>query len=434
MLGLSIGILLGLLALLFSGMWVAAACGVIGVILFYVHLGPASVVAISNTIWTTAVNFSLCTVPLFVFLGFLLMESGLAKRVYAGVEPFLNHFPGGLLHTNIIVGALFASASGSSLASAAAIGSIALPEMEKRGYPRELSLGSVAGGGTLAILIPPSIIMIMYCIITGQSIGKQFIAGIFPGLCLAGLFMLYIALRFQIFGRWQEVRGEVLPWIPSIARTRSVWLIVVLVMLVLGSIYLGVATPVEAAGVGCVGAILLAWMHRSFNWQVLKKTTISTVRLTSALLFILIGTHILSSALGFSGVIRYITQGLTSAPVPPIVILIIIYVFFIVLSMFIESLPLVLIMVPMVFPAVMALGYDPIWFGIVVVLLSNTGQLSPPVGVVLFVLQSLEPDRPLGELYRGVMPFVLIIIVMLVIITAFPQIALWLPGTMYGVR
>ena len=432
MLGFLVGIFLGLFVLLASGMWIAVVTGVIGVTLFYIQVGSAAITAIGSIVWTSAEKFPLTTVPLFIFLGYMLMESGLASRVYAGLEPLLNRLPGGLLHTNIVVGALFASASGSGMASAAAIGSVALPEMAKRGYPKALSIGSVAAGGILAPLIPPSIMMIMYCVITGQSIGKQFIAGIFPGLALATMFMIYIALRFWFYGRWVEFRGELTPWKTALVRTRSVWLILILIFLVLGTIYLGVATPTEAAAVGAAGAMVLAWAHGCLNWQILKKTTIATVRLTSIVLFIYIGTHIMSSALALSGAIGYITQALTSLPVPSLVVLVIIYLLFIILGMFIDTLPMMLMTVPLVFPAVMALGYDPIWFGIAVVLLTNTGNLSPPVGMVLFVMQSLNPDLPISEIYRGVIPFALIVLVMLAILTAFPQIALWLPNTMFG--
>ncbi|MDP2931342.1 MAG: TRAP transporter large permease subunit [Chloroflexota bacterium] len=422
----------GLILLLISGLWIAVATGGIGITLYFINSGWSALTPISHIVWTSAENFPIATVPLFIFLGYMLMESGLAGRVYAGLEPLLNHIPGGLLHTNIVVGALFAACSGSGMASAAAIGTVALPEMEKRGYPRSLSIGSVAAGGVLAPIIPPSIMMIMYCVITGQSIGKAFIAGIFPGLGLAVLFSLYIAVVFQFYQDWAKTRGPLVPLKKSISASKEVWPIVILIFLVLGTIYLGIATPTESAAVGSVGAIVLAALHRGLNWQSLKKTTVATVTLTSVVLIIYIGTHIMSSALAMSGAIGFITQGLTSLAVPRVGVLLIVYLIFIILGLFIDTLPMMLMTVPLVFPTIVALGYDPLWFGIAVVLLTNTGNLTPPVGMILFVMQSLNRGRPVSEVYKGVIPFAVLCVVMLGIVTAFPQIALWLPTQMLG--
>ena len=365
-------------------------------------------------------------------MGFFLMESRIGERVYTSMAPLLNHFPGGLLYANIIAGALFAACSGSSIASAATIGSVALPEMEKRRYPFSISAGSVGAGAILAPLIPPSLQMIFYASITEQSIGKQFMAGIIPGLILVGIFVLYIGVKFQFGGAWKQIRGQVLPWKTSLVKTRDLWLVLILVVMVLGSMFAGIATPTEAAAVGSFGALLLALLHRSFSWQMLKRASFNTVRITCQLMFIYFCVKIMSASLAKAGLISYTTKILLGLPVSPLVIIIMIYVLFLILGMVLESIPMMLIIVPIVFPTLMALGYNPIWFGIAVVLLCSTGNLSPPVGVTLFTLQSLSPGKSITEIYKGIVPFVLAMMLLLAIITAFPQITLYLPGIMIG--
>ncbi len=383
-------------------------------------------------IWVSTDSFTLVAVPLFMFMGIMLAESGLGERVYASTAPLLNHFPGGLLYTNVIAGALFAAASGSSVASAATIGSVALPEMERRGYPFSVSTGSVGAGSLLAPLIPPSLQMIFYASITEQSIGKLFAAGLIPGLLLTVLFLLHITLTFGLSARGKATRGELLPWKTSLAKTRGIWLILVLIVMVLGSMFAGIATPTEAAAVGAFGATLLALLYGKLNWQVLKKTTFGALKITCQLGFIYVGVKIMSAALARAGLISFVTDSFIGLPVPPVVIFIMIAGLFLLLGMVLESIPMMLMIVPVVFPTILALGYDPIWFGVAVVLLCLTGNLTPPVGVTLFVLQALSPEHSITEIYKGVLPFVITVLLMLVIITAFPQLALWFPSIILG--
>jgi len=422
-----------LLVLLVGGMWVATAAALVGIFILLSKIGfDPMVQSVGWAIWNSASTFTLCTIPLFIFMGFMLMESGLAQRVYSGIEATVNRVPGGLLHTNILVGGLFAATSGSTIAATATLGTISLPEMEKRGYPQGISLGSVAAGAFLAHVIPPSNMMIFYCELMQLSIGRQFIAGVFPGFILAGLFMLYIALRFSMFRQKGEVKRKILPWWQSLAKMRDVWLIVILIVIVLGSIYLGLATPTEAAALGSVGAVGLAALHRRLNWQTLKKCTIGTLRVTGQVMFIFVGVKIMSNALSLAGVVDFVTKWLVAMPVPPVVILLMIFVLFLILGCFIESIPMMLMVVPLVFPAVMNLGYDPYWFGVLVTLIATAGNITPPVGVTLFALQAVRPDIPVTRIYRGVIPFLTVILVGLAIVTAFPQLSLWLPSTMIG--
>jgi tripartite ATP-independent transporter DctM subunit len=414
-------------------MWIGAVAALVGLVVMYITKGWNVMFVTSGwVVWVSTDSFTLVAVPLFILMGIMIAESGLGERVYAAAAPVLNHFPGGLLYANILAGALFAACSGSTVASSATIGSIALPEMEKRGYPFSISAGSVGAGGLLAAVIPPSLMLIFYASITEQSIGRLFAAGVIPGLILVVLFLSYITLRFRFYKRWKEIRGEVLPWKTALAKTISIWPIIALIVMVLGSIFAGIATPTEAAAVGAFGAILLAILYRRFSWQVLKRATFSTLRITSQLMFIYVGVKIMSAALARAGLITFTTKALVSLPVPPLVILVLIYVLFLILGMFLESLPLLLMVVPVVFPAIVALGYDPIWFGIAATLVCLTGNFTPPVGVTLFVLQTLRPDKPITEIYKGLAPFAAAVLVGLVIITAFPQLVLFLPRLWLG--
>lgn len=421
------------LALLASGIWVAMAGTLVGLGIMFLETGWENMILSSSWIvWNSVNSFTFTSLPLFLLMGFIILESGVGERIYSATAPLLEHFPGGLLYVNIGAGALFAAMSGSSIAAGAAIGSVSLPEMEKRGYPFPLSAGSVGAGSVLAPLIPPSLIMIFYCGITEQSIGKQFMAGIIPGLILTLMYMLYIWIHSLFSGAWKETRGPVLPWRASLARTKDVWLIFSLIAFVLGSIFTGVATASEAAALGAFGSALLAVYNRRFNWPMLQKATRNTVRITSQLMFTFIGFKLMAAALARAGLINYTTKTLLSLPVPPLVILGMVALIFLILGFFIEGIPMMLMVLPVVFPTIIGLGYDPIWFGIIVVILCNIGNFTPPVGVTLFVLQSLCPDRPLTDIYRGVMPFALVTAFLLVLLVIFPEMALYLPRLMLG--
>ena len=421
------------LAFLGSGMWLAVACALVGMGLLFIMTGWDNMLLSSSFIvWLSTNSFILGSIPLFIFMGFLFMESGLAKRIYASATPLLNHFPGGLLYANIIAGALFAACSGSSVAATATIGSVALPEMEERGYPFSASAGSIGAGGTLATIIPPSVLLIFYASITEQSIGREFMAGVFPGLIMVAMFLIYITLSFRFRGRWREIPRDILPWKTSLAKSKDVWIVLILIVIVLGSIFAGIATPTEAAAVGVAGAVILAVAYRGFNWQVLKRAALGSMTITCQLMFIYIGVKILSAALARAQLISYTTKALITLPVPPLVVLVIVCGIFFLLGMVIESLPMMLMVVPVVYPAMIALGYDPIWFGIVVLLMCHVGNFTPPVGVLIFVIQAIAPDHPVTEIYKGLIPFTIIQLILIVIITAFPQLCLFLPSVMMG--
>ena len=422
------------LLLLFGGMWLATACALLGLILMYLNTGWSNMlVASSWVIWTSVDNFPLVAVPLYIFMGVILTESGIAARMYTSLAPVLNRLPGGLLYANIAGGALFGAVSGSGTAAAATIGPVALPEMEKRKYPFRVSIGSIGAAASLDPIIPPSILMVFYGSITQTSIGRLFISGFIPGLILAGLYMLYISATFHFSKDWKEIRGELLPWKTSLRMTKDIWEISVLMVVVLGSIFAGIATPSESAAVGVVGSSLIALLHRRFTWRMMKRATIAAVVITCQLQFIYFGVQILSAAMARMGLITKTTQFFLGLPVPPFCILLIIFGIFVALGCLMETIPLLLMIVPVVFPTVTTLGYDPTWFGLIVTFLCVIGNITPPVGVVLFVLQSLRPGRT-WDIYMGLTPFILMTILMLIIITVFPQIALWLPNLMLGAK
>ena len=299
------------LLLLFSGMWLATACGLLGLIVMYINTGWSNMlVASSWVVWSSCDAFALVAVPLFIFMGVILTESGIGGRMYSSLAPLLNRIPGGLLYANIIAGALFAACSGSGTASAATIGSVALPEMEKRRYPFPVSAGSIGAAATLAPIIPPSILMIFYGSVTQQSIGRLFISGIIPGLILTAMYMIYISLTFHFSKEWVGIRGELLPWKTSIMMTKDIWLVIILIVMVLGSIFAGIATPSEAAAVGAGGAALLALLHRRLSWKMIKRAAIGAVVITCQLQFIYFAVQILSAALARAGLIAKATHSL----------------------------------------------------------------------------------------------------------------------------
>jgi tripartite ATP-independent transporter DctM subunit len=425
MLGFSAGVFGVFLALLLSGVGVGIGAALTGMGILYITTGwDNMLLSVSWIAWLAINSFTLTSVPLYIFMGILLKESGVGSRIYLALEPLLNRLPGGLLYTNIIAGALFAACSGSSLASAATIGSVAFPEMDKRGYDPTMSAGSVGAGSILATIIPPSLLMIFYGSITEKSIGQLFIAGIIPGLIMTAMFIIYITIRYRFYGQWK--RPELVPWGTAIVKSIDAWPVIALIVMVLGSIFVGIATPSEAAAIGSLGAVFLALLYRGLNWQVIRKATVETVVLTSVLMFIYVGCKIMSNALGRAGLVTYLTRAMIEFPVSPLVILLLVYLLFLIMGCFLEGIPMMLMIVPVVAPALETLGYDLIWFGVAVVLLCHIGGFTPPVGITLFVLQSLRPNRPITEIYWGLLPFGVIVFILLGIVTAFPQLSLFL--------
>jgi tripartite ATP-independent transporter DctM subunit len=350
-------------------------------------------------------------------MGQLLLHSGISQRLYEGSTALMGKTKGGLLQTNIFACAIFATISGSSVATAATVGYMAVPEMEKRGYDHAMTMGSLAAGGTLGIMIPPSTAMIIYGVLVEQSIGALFIAGILPGILLALLFMAYIWVRIA---RRPELAPpfEPMPWRARLAKVTLMWPILLIMSVVLVGIYAGIVTPAESAAVGACIALLLAAAFRRLSWPVLWSSLLDTVRSTSMLLFIMIGASIVSGTLGLLRIPDQLTSWVVGLDLPPLLILLAIYLLYLFLGCFIDTV------------SILRLGYDPIWFGVALVMLVEMAMITPPVGLNLFTIHGIRPERPLSEVVRGSMPFLIMMFVGLAIITAFPAIATWLPSTM----
>ncbi len=425
-----------LLLLIFSGMPIAFAIGITAVGSTYLVLGPEMGLALGRVAWQSLASFSLCAIPLFVFMGYLLFETGLSGRIYKGIYPLLNRLlPGGLLHSNIVVGAVFAACSGSSLASCATIGSVALPEMEALGYDRGIAAGSVAAGGTLGILIPPSITLIIYGLLTEVSIGKLFIGGVIPGVILTLAYMSYIAARLTVQPGLAGKRGDKQPkesWKFCLKSTLGVWPVLLLIAGVLGSIYIGIATPTEAAAIGCSLVLLLIVFYRQLSRDVLKRTIGNTVVTSSMIICIYMSGLLMLVFLGNAGITRGVAKYVVGLGLSPLLIFMGILVMYLILGMLVDGLSMMLMTIPITFPIVTSLGFDPIWFGVVLTMLIEASLLTPPVGMNLFILQGLRPEYPFAQIVKGCFPFFVVLLAVILIMVAFPNLITFLPETMMG--
>lgn len=418
------GLMLGMMVL---GVHVAVSIFLISVLGAVVYLGPQLLNTFGTQLWAVMNDFILTAIPLFILLGELLLRSGITQKMYHGLSDWLGRLPGGLLHTNIGASALFASVSGSSVATAATISTVALPEFRARGYNERLVLGSIAAGATLGILIPPSVNLIIYGALTSTSIGRLFAAGIVPGLLLAALFMVAIALICTIYPKLAGIEMER----PDLAqRMRSLRHLVPplsVFAVVMGSIYLGWATPTEAAAVGVLMAFALAAGNRALNFRMLHEAFISTVRTTAMILLIIIAAFYLKFIIGILGVPQAMTAFVAAMDLTTLQFILALVVFYLILGCFIETLSMMVGTLPIVFPVVVFMGIDPVWFGIFLVLMMELALITPPVGMNLFVVQGVRRTGPVTDVFWGVLPFVVVVLVMVALITAFPALVTWLP-------
>jgi C4-dicarboxylate transporter, DctM subunit len=371
----------------------------------------------------------LTSIPLFVLLGELLLRSGIADRMYIALSAWLGRLPGGLLHTNIGSCALFAATSGSSVATAATVGTVALPSLHKRGYSMRASLGSLAAGGTLGILIPPSVNMIVYGSLTNNSIGKLFIAGIIPGLLLTGCFMLWIYLSSVMSG---DVKREAPVPLPE--RIRALVHLVppaVVFGIVMGSLYFGIATAAESAALGVMAALFFTWHSGKMGLELLRTCFISTARISGMILLIITAAFILNLAISLTGVAEAMTKWVAGLGLNATGLILALIVFYLVLGMFMDVLSMQVATIPVTYPIAVALGVDPIWFGIFIVLMCELGLITPPVGMNLFVVHGIRPDQgDIRDAIWGALPYALIMIAFTLLILAVPQIVTFLPSRM----
>ena len=422
--GLLVGLILG-------GMWVQFAVAGAGLTYIWLLKGFGGWKALGLVSWGAANSFTLAAIPLFVLMAEILLSSGLSSRLYNGVAPFMRRLPGGLLHTNIAGSGIFAAISGGSAPTAAAMSTVALPELSARGYNKRLVAGSLAAGGTLGILIPPSITMIIYATFTETSIARLFAAGLVPGIMLALCYMGFIIIRVQLNPNLAP-RSDTKASAGTLGRALlDIVPFLMLIVIVLGSIYGGFATPTEAGAVGTVGAILIAAVYRKLNLQLLKDALFRTASMSGNILFIVFTSMIFAYATALSGIGEDLVGLLENANVSRLTFLLIIMVVFAILGCFMEGLGMIAIIVPVIFPALIAMDVDPIWFGVFVVILVELGQLTPPLGVILFVVASSSDEVKVEDVIMGTLPFFIIIVSFMLLLIAAPQIALFLPEYTY---
>jgi tripartite ATP-independent transporter DctM subunit len=428
--------LLGILVVLFGmGVYVSVAMG-IGGLLLATLFGDRPVWDILGYVpWNTTTSFTLVALPLFILMGEVLLRSGVTEGMYATLSKWLNPLPGGLLHSNIAASAMFACISGSSAATAATIGRVSLPFLKRYGYNERISLGSIVAGGTLGILIPPSIVFIIYGVLVEESIGKLYLAGFIPGFLMTGIFMVLIAARAL---RDPSIAPQVphATWSERLAGLRNLLPIVFLMLIVLGTIYAGVATATEAAAFGVCGAFLIAALNRRISVSMLRETFLASAGTTAMILFILIGAFVLQFVLAFLGLPAKISNWVIDMQLTKMQLIILICVLYIVLGTIMEELSMVVTTIPIILPMLKALGVDLVWFGVIVVMLVQIAIVSPPVGMNLFILHAMRrelagrgAEPPIADIFIGVLPFFAVMILTLAMIIAFPQIALWLPGS-----
>ncbi|QIL83784.1 TRAP transporter large permease [Diaphorobacter sp. HDW4A] len=417
--------------LLASGMAVPFAIMLPAVVYLYMQGGIGALHGLGITSWGSMDAYTLTSIPLFVLMAEILQGSGLAMKVYAGLSQLVRKVPGGLLQTNVAGCAVFAAVSGSSIATAAAIGKVALPQLEARGYDRRLSTGSLAAGGTLGVLIPPSIAMIVYATFTETSVAKLFMAGIVPGIVLTLLFMTYIGFA-------AIMRPEISPRERSVLTRRLLFRALIdivpfmlLIGGIMGSIYSGLATPTEAAAAGCIFALIIALTFGRLPMRefvaCLKRTTIAI----SNILFITYAAFIFSYAMSYAGVGEDVTNFIIGLKLSKVEFFLALLILFTALGALVESLGMIVITVPLLYPLLANYGIDPVWFGIIVVLFIEMGQITPPIGINLFVIQSISRGR-ISDVVVGTVPFHLLMFVLLLMLVAWPELALWLPNRVTG--
>lgn len=415
-----------ILILLLLGEWIAIALGVAGLVSLFLFDGTFGFLSIGDIGFNTINDFTLTAVPLFIFMGEVVLGSGLSGRFYQGISVWVNRLPGGLLHTNILASGIFSAISGSSVATAATIGGVAIPEMTKRKYNDRILFGSLAAGGTLGILIPPSLAMILYGSFVSESVSDLFIAGILPGILMMAVFMGYVMIR-TVFRPTLAPGGDQYTWKERFGGLLGILPMALLIAIVLFGIYLGVMTPTEAAAVGAILALILAVTLGRLRWREFSSALRRTVQTTCMILLIMFGAQIVSFGLVNNGINRAISESVTNLGVTPGILFVFIVVLYLILGMFVDSISMMLLTLPVLYPVVQQVGFDPIWFGIILVILIEIGQITPPVGLNLFVIQGIAGERSLKDVVLGSLPFVLLMLVVVAMLWFWPSIALWLP-------
>ncbi|GAA6208633.1 TRAP transporter large permease subunit [Cognatishimia sp. WU-CL00825] len=418
-----------LIGLLAAGVWVAVALSLIGLtaLVFFTN-APAGLI-IATTFWGHSHSWALTALPLFILMGEILLRSRLSDDMFSGLVPWLGRAPGRLLHVNVFGCAIFAAVSGSSAATAATIGRMSVPELTKRGYPESLIIGTLAGSATLGLLIPPSIILIVYGVATEQSIARLFVAGVLPGFMLIALFAGYVAVRAWMNPNLIPPIDQSFSLREKLKASRNLVPVALLIGGVIGSIYGGLASPTDAAALGVVLATLLAWLSGSFSWALFAQAVMSATRTSCMIALILLGAAFLSVAMGFTGLPRNLASWIADMNLSATTLLFVLTIFFVVLGCFLDGISVIVLTTSIIMPMVATVGIDPLWFGIYLVIVVEMSQITPPVGFNLFVIQGLTNINIL-RIAKAAFPFFLLLLLGVVLITVFPQIVTKLPNMM----
>ncbi len=418
-----------LLIFLGSGIWVAISMvGVssIGMMLFTTRpVGDA----MATTIWGASSSWTLTALPLFVWMGEILFRTKLSENLFEGLSPWMQKLPGGLVHVNVVGCALFAAISGSSAATVATVGKMSIPELRKRKYPESILLGSLAGSGTLGLLIPPSIILIIYGVTVQESIAKLFIAGILPGIMIALIFMTYVMIWSSINKKSMPIFKQDFSFIEKVRKSGKLIPVILLIVSVIGSIYTGIATATEAASLGVVGALILSYFQKSLSLKTFKESLLGATKTSCMIAFILAGATFLSLAMGFTGLPRNLALWIEGMELSPYVLIFVLMIFYIILGMFLDGISAVVLTMAIIEPMIRQAGFDMIWFGVFLVIVVEMAQITPPVGFNLFVLQGMA-NKDMGYIARSAFPLFLLMILAVVLVVIFPEIALWMPEQM----
>ncbi len=416
-----------LVVLLLLGVRIAFAMLGVSILGLVFLLPTQQLSAIGSVIWSSVNNPLLTSVTLFILMGEIFAQSGMGNSIYSAMTPLVSRIPGGLLHSNIVACSIFAATSGSSVGTAAAISAVAIPQLNARHYPRYLTYGSLAAGGTLGILIPPSLSMIIYGVLTGTSIGKLFIAGIIPGILLASFFSLCIGVLAWMKPHSMPPR-ETLGIGASLKALVGVTPLMIVVVLVLGSLYLGVTTPTESAAIGVVGVGGIAALHRRLSPRVIATAVANTVGVSAMIVTILISSAVLNYIVGFLGVAARISDAIMHIGVSPNFVLFVLFIAYLIMGMLLDTISILVLTIPVVFPSMVALGFDPVWFGVWVTVNIELALITPPVGLNLFIIKGVDPTADWKDILIGSLVFSIILTAFIFVISVMPSLATWLPS------
>ena len=420
-----------LFLILGSGVWIGLTLSGVAWIAMQLFSSRPAGDAMAVTIWGSASSWTLTALPLFIWMGEILFRTRLSQDMFRGLAPWMQHLPGRLLHVNVVGCAIFAAVSGSSAATCATIGKMSLPELARRGYPDMMAMGSLAGAGTLGLLIPPSIIMIVYGVSADVSIAQLFIAGIIPGMLLALIFSSYIAVWSLLHAGQIPPPDPTMTLAEKLRESRSLIPVVLLIAAVLGSIYTGIATATEAAALGVLGSLVISAAQGSMNWSTFKESLMGGTRLYCMIALILSGAAFLTLSMGYIGLPRHLAEWIATLGLSKFQLVLALTAFYVLLGCFLDGISMVVLTMGVILPTIQKAGIDPLWFGIFIVVVVEMAQITPPVGFNLFVMQGMT-KREIGAIARAAFPFFLLLVLMVVVLYAFPQIVTFLPQQMKG--